>query len=73
MLAELKEYNVEEVIYTHEIAKHIKLFARRYKLDALREKYNLENNIKRVQKTCSKLKKIDMHLLPIKNRIQIGE
>jgi hypothetical protein len=47
------------VIYTHVIAKHVKLFAKRYKLDALREKYSTENNIKKVQKICSKLKKID--------------
>lgn len=61
-----------EVIYTHAIARHVKLFAKRYKLDALREKYNLENNIKKIQKICAKLKKLDEHLIPIKNRIQIG-
>jgi CHAD domain-containing protein len=64
---------VQEVIYTHKIAKHVKMFAKRYKLEALKEKYSSENKIKKVQKICSKLKKIDEHLLPIKNRIQTGE
>jgi CHAD domain-containing protein len=64
---------VQEVIYTHKIAKHVKMFAKRYKLEALKEKYSSENKIKKVQKICTKLKKIDEHLLPIKNRIQTGE
>lgn len=49
------------------------MFAKRYKLEALKEKYSSENKIKKVQKICTKLKKIDEHLLPIKNRIQTGE
>lgn len=67
------QYDIRDIVYTHTIKKYMKYLSKKSVLDAQLQLYWHRRNMKKVNKTEKKIKKIENKYLHVKNLLTLGQ